>query len=404
MSSRRFQVPAIALAVLCTVASFVQARVKLITLPVRERVEVQLDNPAATLIEEERIVPLVQGVNQVDFSWTGTRIDPGTIVFRVVGPAADNAGLQANVLSVSYPPGENALVWQVAANQAGSVRVRISYLLGGLNRNFNYRAVANEDETALTFSQYVRVQNFANEAFKDSSIFIGFGETFKKQIGLNETKELLVEKHTNVPVEKTYTVNVSQFGYLNQPQDKLNVALHYVLHNDPQHKLGQEALPAGKVRIFQRDPQGTTAFLGEDWGPFTPVGDKLQLYLGLAQDVVAKRRVADRKSDRVVGNVFNQTVTVKYELENFKDKPVKLRMVELVGQLAGDVQNQVKSPWSWKVIRGGEDDISAALVTDDPKETNNSVMTFEVLIPAADNDGKPGKATYNLTVRFFDNF
>jgi hypothetical protein len=45
------------------------ARIKLITLPVRERVEVQLDNPNATLVEEERIVPLVKGVNQVDFSW-----------------------------------------------------------------------------------------------------------------------------------------------------------------------------------------------------------------------------------------------------------------------------------------------------------------------------------------------
>ena len=37
------------------------ARIKLITLPVRERVEIQLDNPNATLVEEERIVPLVKG-------------------------------------------------------------------------------------------------------------------------------------------------------------------------------------------------------------------------------------------------------------------------------------------------------------------------------------------------------
>ena len=44
------------------------ARIKLITLPVRERVEVQLDHEQATLVEEERIVPLVKGENQVDFS------------------------------------------------------------------------------------------------------------------------------------------------------------------------------------------------------------------------------------------------------------------------------------------------------------------------------------------------
>ncbi len=60
------------------------ARIKLSTLPVRERVEIQLDNPNATLVEEERIVPLVKGVNQVDFSWANTQIDPNTIVFRVI--------------------------------------------------------------------------------------------------------------------------------------------------------------------------------------------------------------------------------------------------------------------------------------------------------------------------------
>src|SRR3569832_464319 len=85
------------------------ARVKLITLPVRERVEIQLDNPGATLVEEERIVPLVKGDNQVDFSWANTQIDPNTIVFRVTGPAAGKK-LNVNVLSVSYPPNEAALV------------------------------------------------------------------------------------------------------------------------------------------------------------------------------------------------------------------------------------------------------------------------------------------------------
>src|SRR5215212_8321452 len=76
------------IAIIAANANYAFARVKLITLPVRERVEIQLDNPGATLVEEERIVPLVKGDNQVDFSWANTQIDPNTIVFRLVGPAA----------------------------------------------------------------------------------------------------------------------------------------------------------------------------------------------------------------------------------------------------------------------------------------------------------------------------
>ena len=71
-------------ALLIAVPSTALARIKLITLPVRQRVEIQLDNPHATLVEEERIVPLVKGVNQVDFSWANTQIDPNTIIFRVI--------------------------------------------------------------------------------------------------------------------------------------------------------------------------------------------------------------------------------------------------------------------------------------------------------------------------------
>src|SRR5262249_41254610 len=143
------------------------ARVKLITLPVRERVEIELDNPAATLVEEERIVPLVKGENQVDFSWANTQIDPNTIVFRVLGPAG-NAQLDVNVVSGSYPPNEASLVWTVGASDSGSARVRISYLLGNLNKSFNYRATASHDEKTLDLSQFMRLQNLANEQFADT--------------------------------------------------------------------------------------------------------------------------------------------------------------------------------------------------------------------------------------------
>src|SRR5438128_3624280 len=105
------------------------ARIKLITLPVRERVEIQLDHESATLVEEERIVPLVKGENQVDFSWDNTAIDPSTIVFRVIAPAGEKKDLDVKVLSVSYPPNEAALVWAVGSSDSGSARVRISYLL-----------------------------------------------------------------------------------------------------------------------------------------------------------------------------------------------------------------------------------------------------------------------------------
>ena len=53
------------------------------------------------------------------------------------------------VLSVSYPPNEQALIWNVVADNAGPARVRISYLNGPLNKSFNYRTVPSKDEGQL---------------------------------------------------------------------------------------------------------------------------------------------------------------------------------------------------------------------------------------------------------------
>ena len=45
---------------------------------------------------------------------------------------------------------------------------------------------------------------------------------------------------------------------------------------------GQAPLQFGKVRIFQDDGRGSTAFIGEDWGKFTPLDDEMRLYVGTA--------------------------------------------------------------------------------------------------------------------------
>ena len=67
----------------------------------------------------------------------------------------------------------------------------------------------------------MRIQNLANESFGSTGLWAGFGPRFLKPIGLNETKEMLAEKFTDVPVKKTYTCDPQAFGYLDRPQNKL---------------------------------------------------------------------------------------------------------------------------------------------------------------------------------------
>jgi hypothetical protein len=378
---------------LLAVATPAQARVKLVTLPVRERVEIQLDNPSATLVEEERIVPLVKGSNQVDFSWANTQIDPNTIVFRVIAPVGEKP-LEVNVVSVSYPPNEAALVWTVGASESGSARVRISYLLGNLTKSFNYRAVASHDEKTLDLSEYMRLQNLANEQFGSTGLWAGFGPRFSKPIGLNQTKEMLVERFKNVPIEKTYTCSPVEFDYLDRAQNKLRVPMHYVIKNDKDHGLGAAALPFGKVRIFiaggGERPEANTAFLGEDWGKFTPRDDEMRLYLGVAQDVVVKRTVDKSEQHRITGNLFDHEVVLKFEIENFKKQPVRLDIVENLRALRNELRGDNGRDVDWKL------EADSTLKDPDAEHSTYDQLMFHVDLPAADASGKAEKITHKL--------
>lgn len=391
-----------------------EARIKLITLPVRERVEIQLDHPNVTLVEEERIVPLVQGVNQVDFSWANTQIDPQTIIFRVLGGQGEKpeggekqakedaaereregaaAAIDVKVLSVSYPPNEAALVWQVSASQSGSARVRISYLLGNLTKSFHYRAVAANNEQTLTLRQYIRLQNLANESFGSTGLWAGFGQRFLKPVGLNETKEMLMEKSEKVPIKKTYTCDPGEFGWFDQAQQKLLVPMHYVIKNDKENHLGQAPLQFGKVRIFQEDGRGSTAFLGEDWGKFTPLDDEMRLYVGVAQDVVVRRTIEKNEQRRIAGNLHNREIVIKYEIENFKNKPVTLDISENIRALRNEVAGDTGRDVEWEL---GEQTTFKG--RPDAEKSTFERVVFHADLPAREGDAEAEKIVHKLHV------
>lgn len=368
---------------LLLVVGELQARIKLITLPPRERVAVQLDHPRLSLVEEERLVPLVRGLNQIDFSWTGTRIDPETLVFRVLGTAEPDVEVAVEVLSVSYPPGEQALVWTVSAEAAVTARVRISYLLGGLDKRFHYRALSDPDERELSLSQYLRIENYANERYPDTQVWAGFGDRVATPLGLAETKQLRVGRYPRIPVRKLYLADPVEHGYLAPEKNQLNVPLHYVFENAAVAGLGAAPLPPGKVRIFQRDGRGGNAFLGEDWGGFTPIDGELSLFLGLARDVVLTREVVASERTRVAGDLYHYQIVLRYRIENFKDRPAQLRLIERPSQIRRQVGRDSPREPQWTLGEGSD------LGAPDPERSAADRLVFELALPARESAEAP---------------
>ncbi len=366
------------------------ARIKLATLPVRDRVEIQLENENATLVEEERVVTLLEKSNEIDFSWTNTQIDKWTILFRPL--VADDS---VRVINQSYPPGENALVWNVFADKAGPVKVRISYIIGNLRRTFSYRATAEHDEKTLTLRTYMRVWNFSGEEFGMAGVWGGIAGVFQKEMGLQESKEILVAKFIDVPIKKKFIFNWRTGQRVPDEPNQRYVTMHYVLKNekpkvapkgDDVAVLGSWPLPFGKARIFQydaADPPNET-FIGEDWGQFTPIDDEMKLYLGLARDIKVERTVKKPDQQDIHGNLFNSEVIVQYKMQNFKKDAVTLDIEEDMNALRDEFCGGGKDHEAqWQLLDK---------TTDKTKVERKSAQKVEIHVPLA---GAPRRPTRN---------
>jgi len=329
MNGKRTKLMAIMVLLVCV--GVAQARIKLVALPERAATVIRLDNPMATLIEEERVLTLQKGLNKVDFSWKGVSIDADSIRLRTL----DHPD-KVTLLSVSYPPNEAALVWDISSDGDYAETVRISYLLSNIDRLITYKAIADKPETYVDLKSYLVLRNFSGEDFDKARVLLDYGEAFEQGIDHEETKQMLFLKADKVPITKVWTFDAAQLPWDPEKLENKNVGIpvSYRIVNEAKSGLGKFALWGGKARLFQDDGHESTIFLGEDVTGLVPVGEKTELYIGDSRDiVVTQRKMRDNQinlqrnnDNRVVLYDTDELITAK--IENFKDGPVELTMIQ----------------------------------------------------------------------------
>ncbi len=329
MKGKRIKLMVIVLLLMGSTVS--RGRIKLVALPERAATVIRLDNPQATLIEEQRVLTLQKGLNKVDFSWKGVSIDADSIRLRIL----DHPD-KVTLLNVSYPPNEAALIWEISSDSDYVETVRISYLLSNIDRLITYKAVADKAETLVDLKSYLVLRNFSGEDFDRASVLLDYGEAFEQGIDHEETKQMLFLKAAKVPITKIWTFDAAKLPWDPEQLENRNVGIpvSYRIVNEARSGLGQFALWGGKARLFQDDGHESTIFLGEDVTALVPVGEKMELYIGDSRDiVVTQRKMKDtqinvRKNNREQVVLYDTDEIITAKIENFKDGPAVLTMIQ----------------------------------------------------------------------------
>ncbi len=162
MNNRHFVIALLILAGL-TVESF--AAVDLVTIPRREGVQLTIYNSEdITMVRENRLLTVKQGINRIQFTWANTLIDPTSIDFRIL----DHVD-KVDLIDTTFPSGRNdALQWNVKSQMAGKIPVEIRYFTSGITWKADYVGIANQNETKLGLTGYVRVYNNSGELYDNA--------------------------------------------------------------------------------------------------------------------------------------------------------------------------------------------------------------------------------------------
>ena len=219
--------------------------------------------------------------------------------------------------------------WVTLANNSGTAfrNARLQLVAGDLNRlPANGRRGDVMELKAMTVAGAAANQ-FQQENFSEYHLYTLGRRTSVED---KETKQISLLQGSGVPVQKLFIVNGQNFYYHNAQNPgaplKDPVMVYYKFKNEEKAGLGIP-LPAGNVRVYQKDSKGGVLFIGEDRIDHTPKDEDVTVHIGNAFDIVAERKQTDYK--RIDNHVWEMEFEIT--LRNHKDTPITVQVNEPIG-------------------------------------------------------------------------
>jgi hypothetical protein len=338
------------LAVTLCVPFLVYAKIDLVTLPMRDQVQLTIYNPAdLTLVTEQRSLTLKPGINHLEFSWENTLIDPTSVQL-----SAPQHADQVRLLEVAYPPNtQNSAIWRIESQVGGEIPVEISFFTSGISWQSHYLALLSSDEQFLHLQHFVRVDNRSGEDYENAQTRLLLGqvqlideiatlarrsppygkpiiemprqerisramapapqaESFEMDdeleasagafLDLKQVFKEQLSEYVIYTIEGTETI-LNQWGKRLQAFEKEKIPVEALYRHDEQrygtetrrflsfvnnaeHQLGLNPLPEGTVNLFRKNADSHLTFIADTTMRYIPVEQNIEWDLGVAREVL----------------------------------------------------------------------------------------------------------------------
>ncbi|MCX7705313.1 MAG: DUF4139 domain-containing protein [bacterium] len=345
----------IILVFLMTICTISYAKIDLVTLPDREKVQLTIYNSAdLTLVRESRLLTMKKGENKLQFSWANTLIDPTSLDLY---PLKDADKIM--VTELIFPPRITGLgVWNIISKISGKVPCEINYFTSGISWQAYYLATLSQDEKTMKLEGYVKVSNRSGEDYENAQVrlIVGkinlldeiatlarryppYGKPVEQPVpkpmpmfrdaAYLEAKEFIKGAPVGRIVKQIEKEGISEYflytiegtetipdGWtkrlLSFSQDKIPVTnlfkydesrfgtsvMRFIyFKNAKSHLLGKEPLPDGLIKVFRiADKNERLSYIGQDNTKYIPVDQEVELNLGVVKDIKIEPKKMSQKT------------------------------------------------------------------------------------------------------------
>ena len=345
-------------------SSFLFAKMDLTVVPGRDAVQLTIYNSAdLTLVRETRLLTVRKGINKLQFSWSGTLIDPTSLEMRAV-----KNGDKIFVNNMVFPPRTKELgIWTINSEISGQVEFEISYFTSRISWNAFYHGTLSKDEKSMRLKAYVKVLNNSGEEYDNAKTRLVVGEVNMRELIANLAKRKYAygspqyNQIIKVATDNSYWNEKNRYKSRGRDKDKEKDALikqiakealsEYYLYtiegketipnrwakrlpsfdisdipvvnfykydedrygqravrflsfkNDKKHKLGETPIPQGDIRLYRNTgAKKHLAYEGASKFKYIPVDQKAELNLGEVVDVIVEPKLMNYQKNNFTYN------------------------------------------------------------------------------------------------------